>query len=207
MSLEIKRIVNEPIDSNCYILFDKDISDSCIIVDPGSEKCDGLEVIIEELALKPEYIILTHEHFDHCWSVNNLKEIYPKINLVCSKICSDTIQNERLNYSHYFCHPSFSISPADIAIESPTFELKWNYKIIHFEEARGHSDSGIIFSVETALFTGDTLIKNVATVTKYKTGSKLELGKTLNRLKLKKGKGYVVYPGHGDIFNLDQNKL
>ena len=37
MALEIHRIINTPIDSNCYIIHDKTKTDDCVIVDPGSE--------------------------------------------------------------------------------------------------------------------------------------------------------------------------
>ena len=42
MALEIIRIINRPIDSNCYIIFDESINNECVIIDPGSEKIDNL---------------------------------------------------------------------------------------------------------------------------------------------------------------------
>lgn len=207
MALEIKRLVNHPIDSNCYIIFDKLISNECVIVDPGSDNNDALYEIIDELSLAPQYIILTHEHFDHCWGVNALKEKYPNIKLVCSLVCSVAIQNARLNYSHYYCRPEFSIVPADVILENNNWSMVWNGYNIAFSPARGHSSSGIFFIIGNSLFTGDTLIKDEKTIIKFKTGSFSELKSTFLLFEKFKGKGYVVYPGHGTTFNLDYYNL
>ena len=63
MALEIKRIVNEPLGSNCYILYNLEHS--------------------------KEWIILTHEHHDHSWSVNVLKEQYCGVKVLCSLVYSE----------------------------------------------------------------------------------------------------------------------
>ena len=207
MALEIKRLVNHPIDSNCYIIFDKIISNECVIVDPGSDKNDALYEIIDELSLSPQYIILTHEHFDHCWGVNHLRNSYPTARLVCSAVCSRAIQDVRLNYSHYSGHEEFRIKPADIILEDMCWMLKWNDYDINFEPAKGHTASGIIFYVATILFTGDSLIKGAATITKFKSGSDSDFKETLKIIESKKGKKYMIYPGHGDVFSLDDYDL
>lgn len=207
MSLEIIRIVNTPINSNCYIIYDDAKSKECVIVDPGSEMNEGLIRILNNLLLKPEFIILTHEHYDHCWGVNNLRCKYSYIKLICSKNCSEAIQNPRSNYSHYYCSPEFSIEPADLLIEEILWRMNWNGYELFFILAKGHSASGIFFRVDKYLFTGDTLIKNLLTITKFRTGSQSELITSLDYLASCKGKNYVVCPGHGDIFGLDDYDL
>ena len=74
--LKVKRIKNNPIDSNCYVIYDKALGDDCIIVDPGSEDNSNLYDLLNSENLYPQYIILTHEHFDHCWGVDLLVEKY-----------------------------------------------------------------------------------------------------------------------------------
>lgn len=207
MALKIAQIVNEPIDSNCYLIYDTTISSKCIIVDPGSQKEYKLDGILEKLYLVPEYIILTHEHFDHCWGVNHLRKRYPDVRLSCTAICSKAIQNERLNYSHYSGYEEFKIEPADILLEDIDWILKWNGYVFYFEPAKGHTASGIIFHVATTLFTGDSLIKGAATITKFKSGSDSDFKETLKIIETKKGKKYTIYPGHGDVFSLDDYDL
>ena len=91
--LSLKQIENIPISSNCFVLFDKAVGNNCVVVDPGSENNTHIYRYLENEKLRPEYIILTHEHFDHCWGVNDMRNVYPNVKLVCSQICSEAIQD------------------------------------------------------------------------------------------------------------------
>ena len=139
MALKVVRIINQPVTSNCFLLYDREVNNDCLVVDPGSEYPDELEQLLKDLNLYPKYILLTHEHFDHIWGCNYLVEKY---------------------------------------------------------------HSKIICSV-----TGDTLLKDLRTVTKLFCGSKEKLVVTINRIKRLQGKGFYVYPGHGDGFDLDNYDL
>ena len=57
------------------------------------------------------------------------------------------------------------------------------------------------------MFSGDTLIKDIRTVTKLKTGSKEKLSVSLRLIEKEKGQGLMVYPGHEDLFSLDDYDL
>ena len=203
----IKQILNNPIDSNCFVIFDKAIGDGCIIVDPGSKNNSIFFDFFDTKDLNPQYIILTHEHFDHCWGVDELRNKYPDIKLVCSAICSDAIQNEKRNYSVFYQQPGFEVGAADIITEEADWSLDWNGYKIRFEPAQGHSAAGIIFFIDRYVFTGDSLIKDIRTVTKLKTASKDKLSETISLLEKEKGKGLIVCPGHGEMFELDSYDL
>lgn len=207
MSIEIKRVVNTPIDSNCYVIYDKSQSDECVIIDPGSDHNDELISFMAQNSLTPQYIILTHEHFDHCWGVNDLREKNPKIRLICSTMCSAAIQDPRASYSHYYCKPEFSIASADILLEDVQWKFDWNNYEFFFSAAKGHSTAGIFIVVENAVFTGDTLVKDMKTTTKFKTGSLKDLKQSLQNLSRYKGRGLTIYPGHGETFFLDAYDL
>ena len=69
--------------------------------------------------------------------------------------------------------------------------------------APGHSDGGICMTAGSYLFTGDTLLQGLRTVTKLYCGSKEKLGHTLDKIRELQGKGYLVCPGHGECFPLD----
>ena len=203
----IHQIINSPIPSNCFVIYDKSVGLDCIVVDPGSEDNSVLHSFLESERLIPQYVFLTHEHFDHCWGVNELRLKFPTVNLVCSAICSEAIQSIKKNYSVFYQQPGFEVSPADILTDNLPLGLDWQGHHILFISAKGHSASGILFVIDKCLFTGDSLIKNIKTVTKLKTGSKEEQQKTIVLLNDMKGKGLTVYPGHGDSFMLDDYDL
>lgn len=205
--LVVHRILNTPIPSNCFVIFDKAVGRDCIVVDPGSENNSQLYQYLEKEQLIPEFIVLTHEHFDHCWGVNDFRDKYPKVKLVCSKICSDAIQSGKKNYSVFHQQPGFEIKPAEIILDDIGWKLVWDDEEIKFYPAQGHSAAGIIFFIDNYVFTGDTLIKDIKTVTKLKTASKEKLKETLSMLEAEKGKGLVVCPGHGEMFELDNYDL
>lgn len=144
MPLETKTVVNAPIDSNCYIIYDKKESDECIIIDPGSRDNTVLFEELEKWSLSPKYIVLTHEHYDHCWGVSALLGKYQDSKVVCSVICSQAIQQLRLNYSHYCFPEEFSLKQADIVLDYNDYNIRWSRYDLIFVPAKGHSTSGIL---------------------------------------------------------------
>lgn len=205
--LSIQTFINSPIPSNCYVLFDKVISNECIIVDPGGKNEANLLTFIDKEVLRPQYIILTHEHFDHCWGVNQLVEKY-HIPIVCSELCADAIKYEKRNCSVFYDNgEAFTIKSETISVESISNTLVFQGNKLKFFNTPGHTDASISFVVDKYLFTGDSLIKDEITVTKLPTGSVEKLNETFEILAKFKGRGLKVMPGHEEEFLLDDYDL
>lgn len=205
--LTVRRIINTPVSSNCFVLYDKKISTNCIIVDPGSKYNEDLLSFLCAQKLKPDYIILTHEHFDHCWGVNNLVERY-NIPIICTDSCIKCIANDKKNCSVFYDNSErFSIQSKAISIESINYELCLNGSIIRFFKTPGHTEASMSFLSENCLFTGDALIKGLRTVTKLPTGSQNKQEETVRKFAELQGKGYKVFAGHGEPFLLDNYDL
>lgn len=201
--LRVFKLVNTPVTSNCYILYDKEYGKECIIVDPGSKDEAELFGYLEQESLDPKYIILTHEHFDHCWGVNALAAKYG-VPVVCSQLCSEAIKYEKRNCSVFYDNKeAFTSNCVTISIESISKKLTFAGEEIRFFNTPGHTDASICFVVGGNLFTGDTLIKDEKTVTKLPTGSKDKLKETLLTFHTLQGQSLKVYPGHGEGFELD----
>ena len=205
-NIQLLTIVNRPVSSNCHILYDA-CSKHCIIVDPGSEEGHYLDGYLIERDLIPDYIILTHEHFDHIWGCGFLVNTYG-VPIVCSKKCAEAIVDSRTNLSLFYENSkAFACPPASIILEDFDYKLNWNSHIISFYPALGHSIGGIIFVLDNYLITGDTLIKDIKTVTKLKCGSKEKLAESITQIACMKGRGLLVCAGHGDNFELDNYDL
>lgn len=193
--LQVEKIINTPVTSCCYMCFDKDVSNDCIIIDPASED-DRIFQVIEKKNLNPEFIILTHEHFDHCLSVNDLRTRYPMVKLICSQYCNDAIQDEKKNCSLFWDNTKgFIIRPADLIIGNHENILSWgNYRVI-FYEVPGHTKSSIAIEIGEFLFTGDAYIPGLKTVTKLPGGNRQLATESENLIK-RLAKDKVIYPGH-----------
>ena len=205
--LTVQSFVNFPVSSNCYVLFDRDLGNECIIVDPGSRsEKDLIDYLVGE-SLVPKFIILTHEHFDHCWGVNELVERY-HIPIICSELCAEAIKHEKRNCSVFYDNKEgFTINCETISIESKNNILFFYGYKIHFFSTLGHTDASVSFVVDKCLFTGDTLIKDEKTVTKLPTGSVEKLKVSISIYSGFLGKDFKVFPGHGECFLLNEYEL
>lgn len=205
MSIFIERIPNKPIESNSFVIYTY-ANNSCIVIDPGTEDCNDLIEYLEGKRLIPEYIFLTHEHFDHIWGVNKLKETYNS-KIVCSIDCSVRIIDSKKNMSLFYNQIGFETYPADIYIEDTNYHLEWNDKKVEFISTKGHSDASICILIDNNLFTGDTIIKNSKTVIKLPGGSKSKLIESLYLLNNKFSEKHIrIHSGHGDSFWYEEVK-
>lgn len=200
----IAKFINELMSSNCYVISNEDTS-SCIIIDPGSEEEKEVIDYIEKKAIIPAYIIITHEHTDHNWGVNVLKEKYG-CDIWCSKECDLNMRNNNSSYFQLYYNKTnyqYIIAPVSYLIPSYDTNAKWKDIDLRIYYTPGHSIGSICILIQNNLFTGDTLMQYRPYIDK-KTGSVDDWKKSTKRLfTLLKGKNIMVYPGHGEQFLLN----
>jgi len=197
MALQVYRVVNSPISSNCFVVFDEDF-DTCIIIDPGSANNTELIRYLKEKQLNPEYIILTHEHFDHIWGVNAIKQLYNS-KIVCSTNCNERITDRKKNMSVFYEHPGFECELADITFQDE-YSLLWNGWNVKLIYTPGHSLGSICIQIRDIFFSGDTIIPGEKTVTKFPTGNKDSLKNSKDMLSEMLEYPLIIMPGHGNQF-------
>lgn len=203
MEILVKTIINEPVDSNCFVLYRPEYP-QCIVVDPGTTDCMALTLFLTEAKLVPEYIILTHEHFDHIAGVNKLKDTYG-CKIISSEECSNRIVNNKKNMSLFYDQKGFITYPADLLINEIGYQLDWVGTRLLFFETQGHSEGSISFSAQEKLFTGDCVIQNQKTITKLPGGSKAKLAESIAHYKNNFDPEHtIIYPGHGPLFEMNE---
>ena len=201
----VERYVNELMTSNCYIVVEE-ASKSCLIIDPGSERSEREIAYIKANGLKLEYIILTHEHTDHNWGVNALRETFPKVLLVCSNECNRHVAKANKAYFlFYYDDPTYSyeISPADIIIKGNHDILCWSGHDISFLITPGHSFGSMCVRIENLLFTGDTMMP-YRPYFNGRDSNRDDWEESIERVKSTVPKDTLIYPGHGNCLTLQE---
>lgn len=201
--LRLESFINELMTSNCYLLWD-DESHRCIVIDPASEKSTREIDFIHNMALKLDYILLTHEHTDHNWGVNSLLDSYPDAKVICHEIAKVNMDMESKSYFRlYYDNPTYSyrIQRVDIAIDQKEFEIDWNGYTIRFIHVPGHSMGSECILINGWLFTGDTILQSKPYVNR-RNGSKELLKDSIRKILATFDGEQMICPGHGGQFKL-----
>lgn len=196
------RLINSRFSSNTYIL-STDGEDSVWIVDPGDAQ-QILDWMTAHNKNSVAGILLTHSHFDHFYGANDILLRYPSCPIyIANEYGRDGLFDSRQNGSRYSELGSVTLSvDTDIVYYGEDF-LLWNGEVMKVIPTPGHSDDSVCLLVGNMLFSGDTLIKDIRTVTKLKGGSVEKLEESMKVIESLKGKHLRVMPGHGDEFELD----
>jgi glyoxylase-like metal-dependent hydrolase (beta-lactamase superfamily II) len=196
----VERYVNELMTSNCYIVVDE-VSKSCVVIDPGSEKSSREIEYINTRGLKPDYIIITHEHTDHNWGVNSLRKAFPDIKLVCSEECSKHIAKANKAYFlFYYDDPAYSyeVEPADILIKGQISHLDWRGHDVEFLFTPGHSFGSMCVRIVNMFFTGDTIMP-YKPYFNGRDSNEEDWEISIKYVEKKIDQNTIIYPGHGDV--------
>ena len=197
--------------ANMYVLEE---NNHLIFIDPGI-------VDIDLTGKTLDYILLTHEHYDHISGVNYWKE-KTGAKVVCNEKCAEGIKEPTRNLSFMFkefceiqsvrkiVEPVENLNysaEADITFED-TYEMVWQGNEIKIFATPGHSaGSESILVKGERLFSGDALFKDYPVTGIFPGSSKQdwqEIG--LPRLKALP-ESIMVYPGHFEEFSLSEYVL
>ena len=202
--LKIERFVNELMTSNCYVVYDEDTK-RCLVIDPGSEKSLREIDYIEKNNLTLDFIIITHEHTDHNWGVNALREHFKDSKLLCSEECSKHVKKaNRAYFLLYYDDPNYryEIAPADILIKED-INMDWNGIQIKFGLTPGHSYGSMCIDVDGMLFTGDSIMP-YKPYFNGRDSNQDDWLLSIKKIKETYSDNAIIYPGHGDMFSLNE---
>ena len=196
------RFVNTWFTSNSYILSLENY-DNVWVVDPGD-----IQPITNWLQKNRKKtvsgILLTHAHFDHIYGINDVLNLFPQCTVfIANEYGRELLFDAKKNASRYSEMGPVVVNRSAL-IQFFEKELKlWPGVSMSIYQTPGHSDDSVCLWIDNILLTGDTLIKDIRTVTKVKGGSVEKLEQTITILETLKGKGLMVMPGHNEPFPLD----
>ncbi len=154
----IRQIVNTVFRSCSYVISHEGCS---WLVD-----CGDLDQILPLVDGKLQGVLLTHAHFDHIYGLNSLMILYPGLSVYTNQVGLDTLLNDKLNFSRYYGEPIIFNEPDRVKLVE---DGEW---VELFDGIRaqavftpGHSPCCVTWMIDDALFTGDSFIPGVKTVT------------------------------------------
>lgn len=187
----VKAIINNYTE-NTYIINEQK---EAYIIDPGAH-AQEIDEYIKEKELRVKGILLTHGHFDHLYSINEVQALY-NCPIYIYKDERDFLFDPNLNLSSSISKPIRVMSKQSVQLfeDAQTLQIgREHIKIMHLP---GHTRGSVGFVYKRYLFSGDTLFKGTIGRTDLPTSSKVAMDKSLKRIIRECKDNVVVYPGHG----------
>jgi hydroxyacylglutathione hydrolase len=197
---EVIRVRNDHCGSNAYIIPAQDCR-SALVIDPADVETGSIPARLAASGITKVLVALTHEHFDHMSGVNRLREQFAT-DVIASSQCSQSITDPKRNLSRYTIGMDIRCDAANILWNEDHPEFIWEDIHIGCVRAPGHSPGSVVLTVDTHLFSGDTLIPGVPTVVKLPGGNRPALEATVEDVLARFPPDTIVHPGHGESFRL-----
>ena len=191
--MEIKNIVSYEMDQNCYLITENGCG---ILIDPG---IDTFKIIKETEDISINYILLTHCHFDHLYSLN---EIRGEKKVVGTKNCSFNMIRPEISLASPQVLPKAS---CDIEMEDGE-EMDFDGIKVKCIHTPGHTNGSCSYLVENNLFSGDTLFSGTVGRWDLPTGNLEVLRDSIKNKLYKLSDEIKVFPGHGDSTTIGYEK-
>ncbi len=188
MNIEI--VTEKHYGENCYIVYSEG-SSKCAVIDPASEN------VAEELkkrSLVPEFILLTHGHFDHISGVNALLAEYP-VPVYIHEADAELLSDGYKNASSLLIDKSVTADTESQTLEEGDIISvgKLEIDVVH---TPGHTRGCVCYFCEDAVFTGDTIFAYDLGRTDLYGGDEGRIMDSIRKL-MPLLRGKTIYPGHG----------
>lgn len=216
LQLDVYVFVYEPVASNMYFI---PVGDMGIVFDPNIN--EELPPLLKQLGIKRVQIILTHEHYDHTTGVEWLQKLIES-SVFCHEDCAKYISSEKGNTPRLV---AMALKTKDLAdgghrcedfmAQYKPYRLKADKTFTGRENLTlnqitflcfstpGHSPGSACYILDDKyIFTGDSLIQNTPTITRFRTSNN-ETYESVTRPFLRSlNKNMLVFPGHGEPFKI-----
>lgn len=203
--IHIHVIVSQPFEENTYIVW-RQGRDDALVVDPGLEPHLILD-FLQKNNLTPAVLLNTHGHADHIGGNADLKRAFPKAPIVIGVHEQHLLTDAEANLSAPFGLPIVS-PPADQTVQAGD-TISFAGIALGVREIPGHSPGHVVFIIDGTpkwVLGGDVLFRGSIGRTDFPGGSFETLAAGIRRDLYTLPDDTVIYPGHGPITTVGQEK-
>ena len=195
---------NLDIPTNCYIVEDEETKET-MVVDPGGEP----EKIIDMLDLmgieKLKYIYLTHCHGDHFGGLLEVKEKKGG-DVLIHRDDAEGLYNKEISLTYYIGMDDIKLEADSRLDEGDRIHLGNLEFLVYHTPGHTKGGSSLYCEKEGFVFSGDTLFKGTWGRTDLPTSSLPAIMDSITNKLLKLTDETIVYPGHGKITRIREEK-
>lgn len=185
------------VGENTYLFTDVASGESAV-VDPDFQNISISDVLKDQ---RVTYVLLTHCHFDHMASAEEVKKL-TGAKILIHELDAAGLKNPSINLSGMF-GGAISFEADRVLRDGERIVLgESKIKVFH---TPGHTCGSCCYICDDSMFTGDMLFACSVGRTDFPTGDVLEMKKSIERLKNLSG-NYTVYPGHDEVTSLSDEK-
>lgn len=209
--LKISKFVTGMLETNVYFCFDEDTRE-CVIIDPADSGDHIINIVENELSVKPVAILLTHAHFDHIKAAGEVAAHFG-IKIYVNEEDGEMMTDPEANLSRSFIYSEVSYGRDEFETFTEDRDLTYlgrNWKVLG---TPGHTKGSVCFYIEDGLtcipngaseektvpvlFSGDTLFRCSHGRTDFPGGSQREIASSIREKLFTLPDETSVFPGHG----------
>ncbi len=199
----LKTLVVGPLQVNCYLVGCEQ-SRQAAVIDPGDNVDDILLSLAEE-KLELQYIINTHEHFDHVGGNKRLREVTGAQLLAHPRAAAEIVNISSRGAVWGMIvedspPPDRTVDEGDLVKIGDSIELKVLY-------TPGHSLGSISLLGPGMVFVGDLIFAGSIGRTDFPGGDYQTLIRAVREKIFTLDSETVIYPGHGPATTVGREKL
>ncbi len=193
--MRIEVFSHNVVNVNTYFLIQ---NNDCLLIDPGSNTKQILKKI-DDNGLNVLGVILTHAHFDHFLSCNEINQLF-NVPLYVHPKGVEMLYDPEKNVSAAIPRVPPQLINQNVLVSTINEETKeiegFTLNVLHVP---GHSPDSVClyFKEEKVVFTGDALFKLSIGRTDFYKGNEKQLITNIKNKLFTLPDETIVYPGHG----------
>lgn len=177
--LRLEEIINSIFNSKTYLI-QSEQSYEIYLID-----CGDIDSVLKWCRENNKVIkaaFITHSHFDHIYGLNELVFNFPNCVVYVSQENKEALFSDKLNFSRYHEIPFVFVGDKVSTLKDGDKIELWQGHILNVIATPGHDKGCLCYQVGNYLFTGDSYIPGIKTVTTLRGGSKEDNKRSLAKI-------------------------